>query len=208
MDEGVRLVVPPAHGRVIDVPCGAVIRVTTPAGSQAADFFAFVPDLSEWLSPMHTWVSTRHVRPRVGDEMRTQLRRPLLRLITDQAGGIHDMMLPACDQARYVEHGFAGYHRSCSENLLSALAERGLHPPLVPQPVNLFTLTEIDADYRLVAIASSVPPGAFVEFKALRDATCIVSSCPYDLQRPDWAINAPTGPSELVIDVTRTSPAS
>jgi hypothetical protein len=29
-----------------------------------------------------------------------------------------------------------------------------------------------------------------------------VSSCPFDLQIPGWTINAPGGPTELVVEVT------
>jgi uncharacterized protein YcgI (DUF1989 family) len=57
-----RIVVPAAEGRAIPVAQGKRVRVTTPAGSQAADFFAYnADDLDEWLSPMHSWVTTRCV---------------------------------------------------------------------------------------------------------------------------------------------------
>jgi hypothetical protein len=35
-----------------------------------------------------------------------------------------------------------------------------------------------------------VPPGAFVEMKALMDLICVVSSCPFDLNIEGWTINA------------------
>jgi len=59
------LTVPAREGRAVDVAAGQRIRIVAPAGRQAADFFAFrADDLGEWLSPMHTWVKTRSVRPR------------------------------------------------------------------------------------------------------------------------------------------------
>lgn len=199
--EASRIVVPPAEGRAVRLAAGGRLRVTTPAGRQAADFFAFTPDLAEWLSPMHTWTWTRSVRPREGDVLVTQLRRPLLRLAEDGAGGVHDMLLAACDQTRYAQLGFEGPHRSCAGNLREALASLGLEPPVVPQPVNLFTHTRVEGDQRLVSPPNPVPPGAYVVLEAVRDALCVVSSCPFDLALPDWTINAPGGPTELFLEI-------
>ena len=63
-----RIEVPAAEGRAFRVDAGAQFRITTPKGQQAADFFAFsVANLGEWLSPNHTWVWTRSVKPRQDD---------------------------------------------------------------------------------------------------------------------------------------------
>ena len=88
---------PAAHGRAFRVEAGQRLRLSSPKGGQCADFFAFTPDLGEWLSPMHTWVASRHVRPRADDVFVSQRRRPLLDFAEDGAGGVHDMLLAACD---------------------------------------------------------------------------------------------------------------
>ena len=201
MREAANVVVPAAEGRALRVSEGEIIRVTTPKGRQAADFFAFTPDLGEWMSPMHTWVATRSIRPREGDTMRSQRRNPLLRFVRDGAGGVHDMLLAACDQTRYAHLGFDGYHRSCAENLLQALRALELGPVIVPQPVNLFTCTRVEPDQRLVSPPNPVEPGSFAEFEALTDVVCVISSCPFDLPIPDWRINAEGGPTELVAEI-------
>ena len=201
MREVRNVVVPAAEGRALRVAEGEIIRVTTPKGRQAADFFAFTPDVKEWMSPMHTWVATRSIRPREGDTMLSQRRNPLLRFVHDSAGGIHDMLLAACDQARYGQFGVEGYHRSCSENLLEALHALQLEPVIVPQPVNLFTCTRVEPDQRLVSPPNPVPPGSFAEFEAVTDVVCVISSCPFDLPIPDWRINAEGGPTELVAEI-------
>ena len=60
-----RSVIPASEGRAHRVPKGAQIRITTPKGAQAADFFAYNAEtISEWLSPMHTWVLNRSVNLR------------------------------------------------------------------------------------------------------------------------------------------------
>src|SRR3712207_2943895 len=90
-----------AHGKAIQLASGQKLRLSTPAGGQAADFFAFAPDMSEWLSPMHTWVRTNSVKPRQGDVLLSQLRRSMLAFVRDGARGCHDMHIAACDARRY-----------------------------------------------------------------------------------------------------------
>ena len=195
-------VVPAAEGRAFPVDEGGRIRIVTPQGRQAADFFAFrADDIGEWLSPMHTWVWSFSVKPRPGDTLLSRFRRPMLDFIEDGAGGMHDMMLAACDQARYEQFGFEGRHRSCSENLEIAMRGLGHELTVIPQPINFFTNTHIDAEGRLTSPPNQVPAGGYVELEARADIICVVSSCPFDLEREDWTINAPGGPTELVVEL-------
>jgi len=194
--------IPARGGLAVPIERGRRIRIITPKGAQAADFFAYAADnLREWLSPMHTWVTTRSIKPRAGDTLLSRFRRPLLDLVEDGAGGMHDMMIAACDQARYEQFGCAGPHASCSENLRSAMARLGHAIEIVPQPVNFFTNTVVEAEGKLVSPPNTVPPGGYVELAARMDLICVVSSCPFDLQIPGWTINAPGGPTELVVEV-------
>ncbi len=195
-------VVPAAEGRAFHVDAGGRIRIVTPRGRQAADFFAFrADDIAEWLSPMHTWVWSFSIKPRPGDTLLSRFRRPMLDFIEDGAGGMHDMMLAACDQARYEQFGFEGHHRSCAENLEIAMRGLGHELAVIPQPINFFTNTHIDADGRLLSPPNEAPAGGYVELEARADVICVVSSCPFDLEREDWTINAPGGPTELVVEL-------
>ncbi|MEX2297741.1 MAG: urea carboxylase-associated family protein, partial [Dongiaceae bacterium] len=158
------VVVPASHGRAVEVPAGGRIRIVTPQGHQAADFFAFrADDPGEWLSPMHTWVTTRSIRPRQGDVFLSRYRRPMLEFTVDKAEGIHDMMLAACDPMRYELLGVKGHHRSCAENLEQTMQARGHKLPVTPQPVNFFTNTKVREDGVLQAVENTVKPGAYVE---------------------------------------------
>lgn len=197
-----RIEVPPSEGRPVRVPAGGRIRVTTPRGAQAADFFAFNADnVGEWLSPMHSWVKTRHLKPRQGDVFLSRFRRPLLDFVQDRADGVHDMLLAACDQFRYEQFGFEGHHPSCSENLLISMRRLGHEIPVVPQPINFFTNTAVDDEGTISSPPNPVPPGAYIELEAHIDLICVVSSCPFDLKLEDWPINAAAGPSELLIEI-------
>jgi uncharacterized protein YcgI (DUF1989 family) len=196
------IVVPAAEGRAVAVPAGKRIRIVTPRGHQAADFFAFrADDPGEWLSPMHTWVTTRAIRPRQGDTFLSRYRRPMLDFTVDKADGIHDMMLAACDPMRYELLGVKGHHRNCAENLEEAMQVHGYKVPVTPQPVNFFTNTRVREDGALQAIENTVKPGAYVELEAKADLICVVSSCPFDVNGNGWAINGDVGPTELIVEV-------
>ena len=134
-----RSIIPASEGRAHRVPKGARFRITTPKGAQAADFFAYNAEtISEWLSPMHTWVLNRSVKPREGQSLISRFRRPMLTFTKDGAGGVHDMMLAACDQFRYEQYGHEGHHPSCAENLHIAMRREGYEIDVVPQPINFF----------------------------------------------------------------------
>lgn len=195
-------IVLPKGGLAVRLNAGNRLRIVTPKGQQAADFFAFnAANICEWLSPMHTWVTTRSVRPRAGDTFLSRFRRPMLDFVEDGAGGVHDMMIAACDQSRYEQFGFEGPHPSCSENLRAAMGQLGYAIDTIPQPVNFFTNTRVEPDGALISPPNPVPAGAFVELAAQIDLVCVVSSCPFDLQVPGWTINAEGGPTELRLEV-------
>src|SRR3954447_1769981 len=130
-----RFIVPAGTGVAVNVAAGQTMTLATVTGGQAADFFAFdANDLSDWLSPMHTWTWTRQMAPFAGQVFLSRRRRPMLRFVSDTGGGRHDMLFAACDQERYEQLGFSGYHRSCSENLINAIASHLGHPiDVVPQ---------------------------------------------------------------------------
>jgi uncharacterized protein YcgI (DUF1989 family) len=198
-----RIVVPASQGRAVEVKRGQSLRITTPKGSQAADFFAYnAHSLAEWLSPPHSWVTTFSIKPRQGDTLLSRFRRPMVKIQEDGAGGCHDMLIAACDQFRYEFFGHQGPHASCADNLLTAMRRMGHEIGVVPQPVNFFTHTRIEPDGRLVSPPNPVPPGAYVVVEALMDLICVVSSCPFDLAIDGWTINdAKAGPSELVLEL-------
>jgi uncharacterized protein YcgI (DUF1989 family) len=194
--------VPAREGRAFEVAKGGRFRIVTPEGQQAADFFAYnARVVGEWLSANHTWIKNRRVKLRDGDEFQSRYRRPLLRLTEDGAGGVHDLMIPACDQIRYEQLGHHGPHPSCSENLATAMRRLGHEIAVVPQPVNFFTHTVVESDGAFNSPPNPVAAGAFVELEALMDVICVVSACPFDLNLDGWTINSPDrGPTALEVE--------
>jgi hypothetical protein len=194
--------VPAREGRAVTVYKDQHIRITTPKGGQAADFFAYSAEsMSEWLSAPHSWVTAFSVKPVRGYTFLSRFRRPMLTITEDGADGVHDMLIAACDQFRYEFFGFEGPHPSCSENLCVSMRRLGYQVDVVPQPINFFTNTLIEPDGKLVSPPNPVPAGAYVEMQALMDLICVVSSCPFDLALSGWTINSGAGPTELLVDV-------
>ena len=196
------MTVPPGEGLAFRLSTGQRLRLTTPKGMQSADFFAFRDgDMREWLSPLHTWMPTRALHPRVGDIFLSRLRAPMLTMVEDGADGVHDLLIAPCDPIRYAQFGVPE-HRSCVGNLLEAMGRLGLEVPVWPPAVNFFTTTTVTDGFMFQTPASPVAkPGAFVVLEARMDLVCAVSSCPYDLVGPGWNINAPGGPTEILIEL-------
>ena len=197
-----RIDVPAREGRPVALAAGRRLRLTTPKGAQAADFFAYnAANIGEWLSAPHSWVKTRHLRPRQGDVFVSRFRRPMLDFVEDGADGVHDLLLAACDQMRYEQYGHQGHHPSCSENLMISMRRLGYDISVVPQPINFFTNTRVEEDGTIVAPGNTVPPGAYIEVEARMDLICVISSCPFDLGLEDWTVNAASGPTELIVEI-------
>ncbi|WP_366554181.1 urea carboxylase-associated family protein [Aquibaculum sediminis] len=198
-----KLVVPAREGRAVEVARGQRLRLTTPKGAQAADFFAFsARDRGEWLSANHTWVWTRNVKPRQGDTLQSRFRRPMIYFEEDGADGVHDMMIAACDQFRYEQLGHEGPHPNCADNMHTALRRVGHSVDVVPQPINFFTNTRVTQQGGFESPPNTVVPGGYVVLRAEMDLIAVISACPYDLQIADWPINSGAhGPSEIIVEV-------
>lgn len=186
-----------------DLRAGDTIKIVSPFGGQVADFFAFnATDPREYLSARHTLVSsTRHLYPQQGQIFLTSLRRPILKFVADGARQQHEMLLAACDPARYRLLGVEGEHASCAENLEKAMAARGIVITEIPQPLNLFSSTRADADGNIITHPNSSQPGDFAIFQALMDCIVVVSACPFDVET-QFPVNV-GGPHPLDIEIER-----
>ena len=188
-------------GTSFDLRVGDKIKIVSPHGHQVADFFAFnAHEPREYLSARHTLVSsTRHLYPRQGQIFLTSLRRPILKFIEDGANEQHEMLLAACDPARYQLLGVKGHHASCAENLQQAMAQRGIVITEIPQPLNLFSSTRAEPDGKIITHPNSSQPGDYAIFEALMDCIVVVSACPFDVET-QFPVNV-GGPHGLVVSI-------
>jgi len=195
------VVVPASAGRAVLVRRGDHVRVIDVEGGQVGDVFAYAAaDPGEHLSASHTRTSTSRLFPLIGEHFVTNRRRPILTLAADTSPGVHDMLIAACDPARYRALG-VDRHASCADNLRNALVQKGLTADIVPQPVNLFMNIPVRGDGELSWLPAVSRPGDAVTFAAAMDCVVVVSACPMDLN----AING-ARPTPLAIEVASPNP--
>ena len=175
--------IPARKGKAAFVARGQSVTVFNTHGEQVVDSWAFNrEDIGEFMSNEHTRAHTLHLSPRPGDILRTNRRRPILTLIEDTSGGVHDTLIAACDKHRYAFLGVEGHHDNCEDNLFAAMAEHGLLPREVPSPLNLFMNIPWQADGGLSFAAPPKPvPGGIVKFRAEMDIIMAFSACPQDI---------------------------
>lgn len=191
-----RVVVPAGAGRAVRVRRGEQVRVIDVEGGQVGDLFAFAAgDTAEHLSASHTRTSTGRLFPLIGEQFVTTLRRPILTLVDDTSPGAHDMLIAACDPARYRALGVED-HASCADNLHAALAQLGMNVDVVPQPVNVFMNIPVGADGELSWLPATSGPGDAFTLAAEMDCVVVVSACPMDLN----AINGDR-PTQLAVEI-------
>ncbi|HET6741314.1 MAG TPA: urea carboxylase-associated family protein [Kribbella sp.] len=193
-----RTLVPARTGRVVRVGRGDLVRVVDVEGQQVGDLFAYVAGpagiTGEHLSASHTRTATSRLFPAIGESFVTNHRRPILTLVEDTSPGRHDLLIAACDDARYAALGVPD-HPSCTRNLRTAL---GAGVEVVPQPVNVFMQVPVVAGDALDWLPATTAPGDSITFRAELDCAVVVSACPQDLT----VING-NGPTDLAIEVLR-----
>jgi len=175
------VLVPGSHAKAFEVKKGQLLQIIDAEGGQVADFIAFdLNDHSEKLSPTHTRISLKSLTLKVGDTLRSSMRRPMFEIVEDTSPS-HDVLIAACDEQRYlVDYGVAE-HRSCVANFEEVLAPYGIGRETFPDPFNIFQSTHIEQDGTLVQEPCKTAAGDFILLKALTDVVGAVSACPMDL---------------------------
>ena len=174
--------VPAKTGAAVEVEAGQRVAIVDVEGGQVGDFFAFNrDDLGEYLSASHTRAFNSRLFPAIGQSFMSSRRRPMLRVLGDTSPGFHDLLIAACDPPRYVQLGVTGWHASCAENLVTAMAARGLDLGHVPQPFNVFMRTPPEVDGSISWLLAESKPGDRFEMEAVLDLVVVLSACPTEL---------------------------
>jgi len=174
--------IPARKGKAARVRRGQRVKIVNTKGQQVVDTWAFnSEDMHEFMSMEHNRVAIGRIIPAIGDTLVTNRRHPILTLVEDTSGGIHDTLFAACDRWRYEVLGCTEYHDNCTDNLAAGLAALGLTPPETPAPLNLFMNIPV-VDGNRVEIRPPVSrPGGYVTLRAEIDCIVAFSACPQDL---------------------------
>ena len=174
--------IPARQGKATRVSKGQTVKVVNTRGQQVVDTWAFnAEDMREFMSMEHSRVAIGRIIPGIGDSLVTNRRRPILTLLEDTSGGIHDTLFAACDRWRYETLGCNEYHDNCTDNLAAGLAGLGLAPPETPAPLNLFMNIPVVDGNRVELRPPVSTPGSYVTLRAEMDCIVAFSACPQDM---------------------------
>ena len=193
--------IPARRGRAERLRRGQLVRVVNTWGQQVVDTWAFdAADLREFMSMEHSRVAFGRIIPQPGDGFVTNRRRPILTLVEDNSGGIHDTLFAACDRWRYELLGCTEHHDNCADNLAAALAALGLEASPTPAPLNLFmNIPVVDGNHVEIRPPVSTP-GSYVTLRAERDCIVAFSACPQDLVPVNGPAMRPMGAHFEILD--------
>ncbi|AXF04142.1 urea carboxylase-associated family protein [Paraburkholderia hospita] len=171
-----RVVVPAGESRAINVNAGQILRIEANEAGATAAMFAFSrsnPDI--YMSVHHTRVFSNSYVLQAGMRIVSNRRRALMVLGKDSIGR-HDLLLPASTTAFLEANGYAG-QTGCVESVAKIVAEEGLTPPKLPDPINLFMHADLHQDGRIEPKANATRAGDFVACRVVADMTFVVSAC-------------------------------
>lgn len=193
--------IPARKGKVARLRRGQTVKIVNTMGQQVVDTWAFdALDLGEFMSMEHSRVALGHIIPAVGDTLVTNRRRPILTLVEDSSGGVHDTLFAACDRWRYELLGCEGHHDNCTDNLAAALAELGFAVPATPAPFNLFMNIPVVGGNRVEVRPPVSTPGSHVALHAAIDCIVAFSACPQDMVPVNGLAMRPTHAHFEIVD--------
>lgn len=186
------------RGSAIEVSEGERIQIVDQSGKQTAVLVGFKKDdHSEWASTSHTSEGLGSIMLPLDGQIVSNRRNPLLRVEEDTVGR-HDMIMPACDGRRFLDHYGVPDHPSCRDNLTTALAEFNIPFDRLPDPFNFFMHTAILSKGEIEVREPLSEGGDFVVLRALTDLVIAVSACPHDRSAQNGR-----EPSDLLVRVFR-----
>lgn len=174
--------IPASEGRGVFISAGHELDLIDLEGSQVADLVAFCADNPhEYLSPAHTAAVNTSINLRAGDSVYSNHRNPLMTIVRDDVGR-HDIVVPCCDNERYLySYGVDG-HRNCLDNLVQARDLLGLTLTVRGENAwNVFMHNRVTSDGEVVTDPALQAAGSLITLRAEQDLIVLVSACPQDL---------------------------
>lgn len=175
------VVVPACEARALEVHAGQVLQIVDLEGQQVGDLVAYrLADPSEVFSAGHTISALTRMVPGIGDELFSNHRRPLLRILHDDVGS-HDLIVPCCDPERYARDYGVNGHASCLRSLEAAVTAAGHDWPVRGETAWNVFMNNRHEDGRIVTYEPPHQAGAAIDLEVLDDLLVVLSACPQDL---------------------------
>jgi uncharacterized protein len=213
----VDLEISPGEGVGVVVRGGECIRVQQVGDGQGADLVAYdAADTRVRLSAARSRM-LGGTRPTVGSDLWSgaPAEAPLLTIVADSCPS-HDLTFPACSRFEYQHHAGLADHANCFAVQAAVVSAWGLEPDDVPDPLNLWLPTSVDATGRLLSEPTTARQGDHIDLVARRDVLVVVTPCPDDVfgtsrwePKPIRILVAPTAdalPADPGLHVARAFP--
>ena len=181
-------VIPARIGKAFDLPAGQIARVTCVEGPQVADMIVFNADdpAEKFWSGRTRVIHGGHLK--VGDHLWSvpPRVRPMLTLVADTlehpthpfGARSHDLLYCRCDSRMYeIVYGRTDA-RNCNDNLAEAIAEFGIGPEHVHDPLNIFMTTGLNDEGKPFYLPCDAKQGDYVELLAEIHCLIAISACP------------------------------
>jgi len=201
MPDAAPITIPARKGAAAFVRPGQHIKLINTNGQQVVDTWAFSRENPhEFMSMEHSRVQMGTIFPREGNILVTNRRHPILTIVKDTSGGIHDTLLAACDCYRYQLLGCKEYHDNCTDNLAHALAALGLSNLATPAPLNMIMNIPVAPDGAVTFEPPVSTPGSYATFRAEMELVIAFSACPQDLNPVNGRDRKPTEAHFQILD--------
>jgi uncharacterized protein YcgI (DUF1989 family) len=172
----------PGAGVGVVVARGECVRVEQAGDGQGADLIAY--DLADTRGRLSATRSRMFAgtRPTVGDDLWSgaPAEAPLLTIVADSCPS-HDLTFPACSRFEYEHYAGLADHANCFDVQAEVVRAWGLQPTDIPDPLNLWLPTSIDASGRLLSEPTTAWRGDHIDLVAQRDVLVVVCPCPDDV---------------------------
>ncbi|MFD1954192.1 urea amidolyase associated protein UAAP2 [Paenibacillus thailandensis] len=186
------LTLPAGEGWMYDLEPGQTFRIVDLEGNQAADTLFFDADNpQDHYSAVRTIAAQGNIYLTAGSALLAESGNELVRIVADTCGR-HDTLGGACSaQSNTVRYAHDKLHmHNCRDTFLLQLAKRGgsyTKRDLAPN-VNFFMNVPVTPEGGLEFADGVSAPGRYVEMRATRRTTVLISNCP-QLNNPCNAYN-------------------
>lgn len=168
----------PQHGTAFELHRGQLLRVIDPLGEQVADLVAYASDdRHEYLSSGRTLDYNNTIYLTTGHRLYSNRSRPMLTIVSDTVGR-HDFLYTPCSAETFsIIYKTQSHHRSCFENLVTALEPFQISPDEIPTTFNIFMNVDVAPDGGLTIYPPRSHAGDQIVFRAEMDLIVGLTAC-------------------------------